>query len=336
VSELRRIPSTHIAAALGFTEWSSPLSVWASCRNGRAWDQNPDAPHAGVRLMPALRNWAAEFLDAKVWAGESYEQHHHIVLKPDGQTDDGRFVFFRTPRDPSKWEEQVDEDEDREPGLVLPTDVMLEAQAYHAFLHPKEIWVGALIAGNLKMRLVEADEKTCAHMGIALHVFWNRYVKQGKEPKATKRDEKLMKALHPEPTLTELKFDALEDGDKEAVLAYAAAQRARTTAEKEEKALKPVVLQAIGEHSGIIDFPVDCQVASVSCDTRDPYPNNGTYRKIADEYLNKLKPASRDRLIKKYTPTEGTKVLRPFFVSKSRLSTVPPLPEPPADAKGAA
>jgi hypothetical protein len=332
VSELRRIPSTHVAAALGFSDWSSPLSVWASCRSGRPWDQNPDAPHTGVRLMPALRNWAAETLKGRVWAASVVERER-LLMKPDGQTDDGRLVLFRIPKDPTKWEEQLEDGEEREPELILPRDVLLEAQVLHAHLRPKEVWVGALLAGNLRMLRIERDEKTASTMASALHIFWERNVVTGREPKATKVDEKLLRALHPKPTLKEKKFSDLSDEQQQAVLNWAAEQRIRAAAEREEKKFRPEVLQCIGDHSGIIDFPLDCTVSSVSCDVRDPYPNNGTWKAIANEYLAKLKPAAAERLVKKHTPEEGTKVLRPFFTSKSRPLD---LPEPPGEAKGAA
>lgn len=331
----RVLLASNAAPALHFADWSSPLATYLSCRGDRYWDENPDKPERGIRLLPALRAWASKELGVRFEvvrqqvAGKE-NQLAHVRAQPDGLTEGGRRALLMfTPRHPEKWLESEESEDNEEMNAnlvqrkVLPKDVRIEAALTRLVLGCEQVTIGALIAGRLTL-LDEVPSSTFDKLLLAaLWTFWKRNVVDGRPPNAVSVDEALVRKLFPKPTqAAPRKFGQLDADQQQNVLAWAKAQQARTKAQKLEKDLRPMVVQAIGEASGICEFPPDSGVTSVSFDTRDPHPNNGTWKAIAELHLGKLKPKSAADLVRKHTPEVGTRVLRPFFSAAAK--TVPP------------
>lgn len=334
--ELRSIPASHIAPALGFVDWSTPLATYLSCRRERPWDVNPDAPVRGVRLAPALRLWANDILGKDFAAVRTAfvgtGRLSHLSAQPDGVSSSGNAVLvLRTPRKPEEWlppkpDDGIEEDDEALQAEVsltglMPLDVRLECSVIQAVMSPVEIWVGAMIAGRLTMRLFNPSDDTLMKVQAAANLFWKRYVQEMRPPAAKLGDEETLRALFPKPERAlPVSFGLLSEKERESVLRWAAAQRQRTAAQKIEKEERPTVLQAIGDAPGICDLPKTSGITSVSCDSRAPYANNATWKAISEVCLNEMSPRRRKRMLDKYTPVIGTRVLRPFFEKKAEAA----------------
>jgi hypothetical protein len=324
MTDYRRIPASHAAAALGGVKWSTPLATFLSCREAHAWDVNPEEPEAGIRFKAVLRAWAGRALGRSFHAVRTPfvagGKNMFLSSQPDGMTaDSSEALLVRTPLDPGRW--QVDEvSEEGEvvsptPHPVLPEDVRVEAAVTSLLTKASVVHVAVLLGGRMSFRsyVSEPGLKLEADLYALLSDFWKRVV-AGKRPSAKEGDEDRLKKLFPKPTTDSyLPYAELTDVQREAVARLLAAQPRRTAATKEEKAVRPVVIEAIGGHSGINEFPRELGVDRIAYEERAPHANNATWKAIATELLERMSPRAKQRLLDKYTPTVGSRVLRPWW-----------------------
>lgn len=333
---LRLLSAGHSAAAIGAVRWSSPLAEYNYCRGGPSSPANPDTPRLGLGLKAPLRRWAGKHLSKSFIPTETAKKRF-LVSRADGvDEEDGSLLLLRVPHDPAAWVKGKMEGEHG-----IPYGDAVEA-AVHCFVNDMpRCWFGVMLEGWLKMIVFERDTAFEKEVFSKLSSFWTANVVGGVPPRANERDEDVVRDMFPKPTQPSIDFSFLTPEQQGAVVRWAEAQHARAEHERQEKAERATVLQAIGEHSGIRAFPPSTGITSVSCDIRAPYPNNATWNAVAHELLEKLTESAQKKLVEKHTPTEGTRVLRPFFakVTSAPKASPPENPRPsgpPPEARGAA
>lgn len=323
-TDFRRIPSSQAAAAAGIVEWGTPLSVYLAASQGHAWSENPEEPQRGVRLKPALRAWSSQLLSRAFLPCRSEQvtggKFAFLSARPDGVTGNGSTaLLLRTPVNLERWFEQLpddaSEDELEKRSIVLPPDVKVECAALAMVMRGlSEVTVGVLIGGQLKFVSYFPDASFEGKVFTLLSALWRGNVEGGRPPRAQKGDEKVLCKLFPKATREKpVDFMSLPDVYKDAVIEFTKAQRQRTAAQKIEKENRPKVVQALADFPGMTGFPVETGITSISFEERAPHANNGTWKAISTELLEKLTPQSKAKLLKKHTPEVGTRVLRPYF-----------------------
>jgi hypothetical protein len=318
----RMLPASHAAVAVGLADWSTPLATYFSIRDARSWATNPEEPVKGVRLAQAMRDWASSILEREFHAPRADAvaggRLHFLKARPNGVTAAGDVVLLlKTPLDLARYRavQGGDEEDVEEMGLTLPRDVLLECATYQAVMKPRELWVGVLVGGQLKMLQYTPSETYEGTVITVLSGYWRTNVVEERPPGAKVGDEALLRELFPRARSGkgDVKFSSLDDKHKEAVLEFCKAQRSRTAAQATEKKTRPLVVEALADYGGMCDFPSGSGITSISFEGREPHANNGTWKAIAAEYLASCSPQKKAALLKKYTPEVGTRVLRPFF-----------------------
>lgn len=324
MTDFRRLPASHAACVLGITEWGSPLSTYMSCRDGHAWAENPEEPKRGVRLKPSLRAWVGDLIEREVPAVRSSTivggRLAMLSAQPDGLTSNGdTALLLRTPLDLGRWCEQLGDGEETDEVVPsMPHDVKVECAVTRMVLKANEVVVGVLRGGNMGILSYTEETEFENRLSTFLGMWWRNTVEAGRVPRAQKGDEPILRQLFPKATREKpVDFNSLPDAYKEAVLKFCKAQRQRTAAQKIEKETRPLVVQALADFPGMADFPTETGIDSISFDERAPHANNATWKGISTELLEKMTPQRRAKLIKKYTPEVGTRVLRPFFAKEA-------------------
>lgn len=324
-----RIPASHAACLLGQLEWGTPLSVYLACRDGHPFPENPEEPKRGLRLKPALRAWAADLIEREVPVvraqviGPQTGKLAMLSAKPDGLTANGdTALLVRTPLDSKRWTTKGEGDEDSDDvHPLMPADVKVECAVTRMVLRCQEVIVGVLRGGSMTILSYTEETDFESRLATFLGMWWRNTVEAGRVPRAQLGDEKLVRQLFPKATREKpVDYRSLPPAYQEAVLKFCAAQRQRTAAQKVEKETRPLVVQAIADFPGMADFPADSGIASISFEERAPHANNATWKGISTELLEKMSPQRRAKLLKKYTPEVGTRVLLPSFTKKAAVA----------------
>lgn len=233
------------------------------------------------------------------------------------ENDEGalEYLLLRVPLDAARWQ-QVDTNDEGEPmgapRATVPPDVLAEMALTRYAAKAAAVHVAVLLGGRLELRTYLPNMEFEIAVRIAVREFWKRVV-ANTPPPPKPTDEALLRELFPRESVARLKWETLTKEQRVSVLGWAFAAKARAGAQKEEKLHRANVIEAIGDFEGIDGFEPGDILERVDFKTRAAGPNNGTHKAIATELLEKLTPRARQRLLEKYTPTDGVRVLRPFF-----------------------
>lgn len=88
--------ASEVAAALGLSPWTSPYELWARKTGRLTTQKESNALDAGIRLEPAILDWAESVIGRIDRHVEAEIDGTPIVTHPDGLTGDGSPVEAKT------------------------------------------------------------------------------------------------------------------------------------------------------------------------------------------------------------------------------------------------
>lgn len=307
---LRLIPSTHVASLLDPASFGSPLGTYLACRRRAELEPNPDAPDKALKA--GMRKRAGELIGRTFYrvpyAARRSGRLACVEGWPDGCSAEGQVqLILRQPKADSlpKWREALAVG-------TLPLAEMVEATVL-SMLTDSIVQVAALFDGFMHVTEHVRDEKMEREVGAGIFNFWHA-VQHGKVPAASKGDGAMLKKLYPRDTANHLSWKSLSAGQREDVEKWFLAREQRLEAEKLEEGYDARVMELIGEHSGIViaDAGVTHFIDRVDFKTKRAAPHAGTWKKIAEIHLAKLKPKSAAALVAKYMPEVGARSLTAY------------------------
>lgn len=310
--EYKRIGGSRAAAVLAQSKWATPLDVYLECRGESDAPANAEELTAdqerGVMLEPALLTWASRKLGLDFKKPPESIPHPTLPfasVSPDGLASDGTsYLELKAPRSHEGWGAEGTDD--------VPQEYLLQVVHGLMVTDRKVAYIGALLGGTLKLFKYERDVELEQMVRERERLFWEQHVLAGVPPAPTYGDEGTLRKRWPHADSPPLSWTQLSDSAKEAVNRWADLTKRRRELEKAEDELRVAVLDIIGPHAGIGDFPPEHPVKRIDAKNNKPGPSAGTWKAVSDELLAQLSPEAGKALINKHTPKDGPRVLRAY------------------------
>jgi putative phage-type endonuclease len=237
--DLRRttLGASECPAALGFSEFKSPVDLWQEKTNRRAPDPATDRMLSGRRAERYIQEEYEERtgvkLDTQLFCRSA--ELPWLTATLDGLRPDGRIVEFKTA---DGWSREWGDEEAEE--IPMRHLIQVHQQMLVAERHEADVVV---LWANWKMRIyhVQRNAELCHMIRVGAERFWN-CVQNDTPPDWGKLDARALAILNPECTGT---VD-LDDDLAAAVQTYAENAYLIKRHEKTNETLKAQILAAIG------------------------------------------------------------------------------------------
>lgn len=307
---LRPIPTTHVSAVAEAASWATPLTVYMACRRTGDFVANPEAPER--EMKPSLRRWASRVLGRTFYVqrGPARAGGRLACLAAfvDGVTAEGdSALLLRLPKEDTAeaWRRAVKTHD-------MPLADRVEATAVRMLLGDGvKVSVAVLLDGRMHVMHHQPVEQLERQVGALVFGFWQNVAK-GAMPMPRENDGDALRRLYPSGMQAHLKWSQLSLEQRAIVEAWALANNAMLDSEKVEKGAKARVMALIGEATGIDLAGAGARghwIERVDFMNKAPAAHAGVWKAIAETYLKKLKPRSRERLMARHMPVTGARVL---------------------------
>jgi len=314
---VRRIGGSRAAAALGESKWGTPLDVYEECLGLKEFTRGDEDLTAdqerGIRLEPALLGWAESKLGIRFHKPPTMFSgaYDFASVSPDGLGADGvSYLELKAPRTHEGWGAEMTDE--------VPFEYLIQGAHGLMVTGRKVCYFGALLGGTLKLFKHERDVELEELIIKGEHRFWNEHVLRGMPPPPRYGDEENVLRRHPKNTKPHVLFESLPGPEQRTVEQWAAFNRERIEAERNEDTFKASVMNIIADRGGIAFGPAHPRWKRIDFQTSKAAPNGGTWKAVAETLLARLPPEEAAALVAQHTPTEGNRSLRLYTQPKPK------------------
>lgn len=308
----RRVGGSSVAPILGRSQWKTPLDIYNELRG----EERVELPATedqdrGNFLEPGMIAWASkkigiEFFKPTAPAVAQHPTDEWATYSADGipAHRGAEILEVKCPRTGDGWGDEMTAE--------VPEAYLLQGAWGLYVLDAKICYFAALIHGTVKIFKYERDLELEGQIVERVHHFIEHHVKAENPPPATYGDDANVLKMFPRNTQPHMSAFGLSDQGKVIVDSYL---RAYDLCSKSDDALKmwePPLKELIGENSGI-EF--GAKVDEFGCKRIDWKKNKSAaprYKQAFDE-LSKIDPRAAEEILKKHTPEDGPRVLRPYM-----------------------